>query len=229
MRCRTPSETNSGRQSHRSLYSIITCSGLGDISETAVTTDSAPPDVPPMGAPKRQAPWLGRKRTDIPRNKILTLRLTAHDHARFLHGAEAAGLSVSAYGRRLLTGTAGPPTFKRPAPDRRELARLLGLAGNIASNNNQMAHYCHLHRATPALAKLTSQEHLLAELVTAVKRALSRGYLTILIKRLDRMIIALERIAERSHSPNDLAAFAGIRDEIAQVRQTILTEIRHHG
>jgi len=177
------------------MYSRNTNSALGDLSETAVTTDRAPPDMPPAGAPKRQPPWLGRKRTDVPRDKILTLRLTAHDHARFLHRAEAAGLSASAYGRRLLNGTAGTPTFKVPAPDRKELARLLGLAGNIASNNNQMAHYCHLHRVTPALAKLTSQEHLLAEPVSAIKRALSRGYLTILIKRLDRMILALERTA----------------------------------
>jgi hypothetical protein len=176
----------------------------------------------------RQPPWLGRKRTDIPRDKILTLRLTAHDHARFLQRAEAAGLSASAYGRRLLTGTAGAPTFKRPAPEKKELARLLGLAGNIASNNNQMAHYCHLHRATPALAKLTSQEHLLAELVGSVKRALSRGYLTVLVKRLDRIIATLERLADRPYSPHEVADIAGIKTEITHIRHTIVREIRHH-
>ena len=155
------------------------------------------------------------------------MRLTAHDHARFLHRAEAAGLSASAYGRRLIAGTAGAPTFKVPAPDRKELARLLGLAGNIASNNNQMAHYCHLHRTTPALAKLTSQEHLLAQLVDAVKRALSRGYLTILVKRLDRIMLTLERLASRAHSPQDLAELTRIKDETTHLRLTLLNEIRH--
>jgi hypothetical protein len=136
-------------------------------------------------------------------------------------------LSASAYGRRLLTGTAGAPTFKIPAPEKRELARLLGLAGNIASNNNQMAHYCHLHRTTPALAKLTSQEHLLVELVNAVKRALSRGYLTILVRRLDRMTQSLDHLADRAHSPRDFAEFAQSRAEITQLRLTILRQIHH--
>jgi hypothetical protein len=194
-----------------------------------MTTDNAPSGAPPPDSPpKRQPPWLGRRRAEFPRDRVLTLRLTTPDHTKFLSRAAAAGLSPSAFARRLITGTAGAPTFRIPTPEKRELARLLGLAGNIASNVNQMAHYCHLYRTTPPLAKLTSQQHLLGELVAVLKRALSRGYLTVLVKRLDQMSLTLERIAAGPRTPQQATEIAQITAQIAEIRQTILREIRHH-
>ena len=75
-----------------------------------------------------------RARTDH-----LTIRLTPEERAAIDRAAERAGLMTGSYARQVLLGAPAPRQVRRPPVERRELARLLGLFGNIGSNLNQLA------------------------------------------------------------------------------------------
>jgi hypothetical protein len=73
------------------------------------------------------------------RTKHVTVRVTAEELAAVEEAAERAGLARGSYVRQVLLGAPAPRQVRRPPIERRELARLLGLFGNISSNINQIA------------------------------------------------------------------------------------------
>lgn len=73
------------------------------------------------------------------RTKHLTIRFTPEERAAVDQAAERAGLTAGSYARQVLLGAPRPRQVRRPPIERRELARLLGLFGNIGSNLNQIA------------------------------------------------------------------------------------------
>ena len=75
------------------------------------------------------------------RTRPLTIRLDAQEREELERRAEAAGVSLAAYVREKCLGGSGPRSRRRPAYDRDELIRLLGQAGKIGSNVNQIARH----------------------------------------------------------------------------------------
>ncbi len=73
------------------------------------------------------------------RNRHLTVRLSPDERAAIDEAAERAGLMPGSYARNTLLGAPAPRTVRRPAVERRELARLLGELGKIGGNLNQLA------------------------------------------------------------------------------------------
>jgi hypothetical protein len=74
----------------------------------------------------------------------LSIRLPPEERAELEARADRAGLSVSGYFRSAVLDTPRPRVTRRPSADRQELARLLGEAGRIGSNINQLAHQANL-------------------------------------------------------------------------------------
>jgi hypothetical protein len=89
--------------------------------------------------PKRRMPWTARGRVPDPKSRVATIRWTAAQYAIVSTAADAAGLTVSGFLRELALGDAGPRTVRRRPADHRELARLLGLMGNLTGLTNQIA------------------------------------------------------------------------------------------
>lgn len=73
------------------------------------------------------------------RKRILTFRLSDAEHAVIDEAAARAGLVIGSYARQTLLGAPAPRQVRRPAVERRELARLLGELGHIGGNLNQLA------------------------------------------------------------------------------------------
>jgi hypothetical protein len=73
------------------------------------------------------------------RNRHLTVRLSEDERATIDEAAERAGLMPGSYARETLLGRPAPRQVRRPAVERRELARLLGQIGHIGGNLNQLA------------------------------------------------------------------------------------------
>ncbi len=73
------------------------------------------------------------------RTAHLTVRLTPEERAAIDRAADRAGLTPGSYARQVFLGAPAPRQVRRPPVERRELARLLGLIGNIGSNINQIA------------------------------------------------------------------------------------------
>ena len=73
------------------------------------------------------------------RKRILPIRLSDEEHAVIDEAAERAGLVIGSFARQTLLGAPAPRQVRRPAVERRELARLLGELGKIGGNLNQLA------------------------------------------------------------------------------------------
>lgn len=73
------------------------------------------------------------------RTAHLTIRLTLEERAAIDQAADRAGLTPGSHARQVLLGAPAPRQVRRPPVEKRELARLLGLFGNIGSNLNQIA------------------------------------------------------------------------------------------
>jgi len=73
------------------------------------------------------------------RTAHLTVRLSPEERAAIDEAADRAGLTPGSYARQVILGAPAPRQVRRPPVERRELARLLGLFGNIGSNLNQIA------------------------------------------------------------------------------------------
>jgi hypothetical protein len=95
--------------------------------------------VKPRSAKPHAAPWRGRRRVASPRAKLINVRCSEQERLAIQQRAEEAGLSVGAYLRAQALGAPGPRAVRRPAVERRELARILGHVGKIGSNINQLA------------------------------------------------------------------------------------------
>lgn len=73
------------------------------------------------------------------REKHLTFRLSSEERSAIDAAAEAAGLTPGSYARQILFGAPQPRSVRRRVADHAVLARLLGQAGKIGSNLNQLA------------------------------------------------------------------------------------------
>jgi predicted DNA binding CopG/RHH family protein len=105
---------------------------------------------------KRPVPWKGRKRvTDgTVKNRRIEIRISAADHAAIEEMATAAGLTVGGYLRAAALGGMGPRARRKPTIERKEMGRILGLLGNVASNVNQIARWCNTEQSAPSLDRL---------------------------------------------------------------------------
>jgi hypothetical protein len=124
---------------------------------------------------KRAAPWRGRRRVADPKEKPISVRCTAKDHAVINEAATKAGLSIGAYLRSLALGTAGPRAVRRPPVERKELARLLGHLGKVGSNINQLAYAYNRDRLLPGFAELVAMRREVGEMRAALMKALGYG------------------------------------------------------
>jgi hypothetical protein len=125
---------------------------------------------------KKPAPWRGRRRVIDPKNKFISVRCTAEDHAEIDEQATKAGLSKGAYLRALALGEPGPRAVRRPPIERKELARLLGHLGKVGSNINQLAHAKNANGAFPGLPELTAIRRDIGEMRDALIKALGHDH-----------------------------------------------------
>jgi hypothetical protein len=128
----------------------------------------------PVARAKRRAPWRGRRRVADPKNKPISVRCTAKDHALIDKAATDAELSIGAYLRSLALGSAGRRAVRRPPADAAELARILAELGKIGSNVNQLAHAYNQLGAVPGYPEIFVIRRDLAEMRAALMKAL--GY-----------------------------------------------------
>ena len=73
------------------------------------------------------------------RTKRLSVRFTADEFNRLADRADQAGMGSAALLRAAALGEAGPRAQRRPPADHRALRQLLGHAGRIGNNINQIA------------------------------------------------------------------------------------------
>ena len=123
----------------------------------------------------KAAPWRGRQRVTDAKDRFIAVRVTAAEHAAVTAAAAQAGLSVGAYLRALALGRPGPRAVRRPAVEKLELARALGLLGKYGSNLNQLAHMANAIGTMPTAAELARLGGEVRELRGAVMKALGRG------------------------------------------------------
>jgi hypothetical protein len=116
----------------------------------------------------------GRRRVKDPKDKPITLRCTAQDHAVIQDAANQAGLTIGGYLRKLALGTAGPRAVHPPTPERELLSLILAALGKIGSNVNQLAHGYNQLGLVPGYPEIFRIRQDLAEMRTALMKAL--GY-----------------------------------------------------
>lgn len=73
------------------------------------------------------------------RNKRLSIRFTVEEFNQIAAKADKAGLGVAAFMRAATLGDAGPRAQRRPPADHVALRQLIGHAGRIGNNINQIA------------------------------------------------------------------------------------------
>lgn len=109
------------------------------------------------------------------RSKSILIRLSVDERAELDARAQAAGLSVGAYMRKMALGRAGPRSQRAPAADTDELRRLRGQLGKIGNNINQVAY--HLNRGgLPEAADASKTLAELRALFPAIKEALGHDH-----------------------------------------------------
>jgi hypothetical protein len=128
----------------------------------------------PAKKPKRKAPWTGRRKVLDPKSRLSTIRWTAQQYTAVNDSAGAAGLSVGAFLRTIALGDAGPRSVRRHPVEKRELARLLGLLGNLTSNCNQIAKAIHQTGNLPSWSELAAIREEVAVMRAALIAALGR-------------------------------------------------------
>ncbi len=105
-----------------------------------------------------------------------TIRLNADERMMLDSAAEAAGLGPSSYARRAVMQSVGRSAAVRRRPDglAQAVARLLGEAGRIGSNVNQLARAANRGIAVPAEAVEECRRELVR--LTAAVLALRRRH-----------------------------------------------------
>lgn len=126
-------------------------------------------------APKRKAPWAGRRTVSDPKDHFVAVRCTAADHAALQELSAKAGLSIGAFLRAVALNGPGPRAVRRPPVEKEALARLLGELGKLGSNVNQLARAYNrtTYLATPK--ELAAIRKDVAEMRAALMKALGRG------------------------------------------------------
>jgi hypothetical protein len=128
----------------------------------------------PDDARKRHAAPRRRRVADA-KNRFISVRCTAEQHAVIGEAAAQAGLSTGAFLRAQALGNPGPRSVRRPPVERRELARLLGHLGKVGSNVNQLAHGFNRDGTLPGFSELLGIRREVAEMRAALMKALGRG------------------------------------------------------
>jgi hypothetical protein len=129
-----------------------------------------------VASAKRPAPWRGRKRVVDARTKFIAVRCTPAEYAAIAEKSADAGLKIGAYLRSVALGDPGPRAARRPPIERTQLARILGLLGNLTSNVNQLARGFNQSGRFPGLPELLAIRRECAEMREAVMRALGRDH-----------------------------------------------------
>ena len=132
-------------------------------------------DATPAEIPKRKAPWTGRGRVPDPKSRISTIRWTAGQYATVSAAADAAGLAIGPFLRTAALGDAGPRPVRRPAADQRQLARLLGLLGNLTGNVNQISRAFNRDQVQPDFDDIAAIRREVFEMRAALMTALGRN------------------------------------------------------
>ncbi|MFZ4859916.1 MAG: plasmid mobilization protein [Desulfuromonadaceae bacterium] len=107
------------------------------------------------------------------RRSGIRARLTVPERERLEAGADAAGLTLSAYVRRVVLAAPVGRRGKRPPEAKAELARLLAQIGKIGSNLNQLAHAANAGAGVDG-ALLAAELGELEAVRTAIRAALGR-------------------------------------------------------
>jgi hypothetical protein len=124
--------------------------------------------------PKRKAPWTGRRKVQDPKARLSTIRWTAEQYATVSKAADDAGLALGTFLRTIALGDPGPRPVRRPMVEKRQLARLLGLLGNLTANCNQLAKHCNTTQLPPALDDLAVIRREALTMRSALMEALGR-------------------------------------------------------
>ena len=124
----------------------------------------------PAPGPRRY----GKRKVPDARKKFVAVRCNDTEHRALTVRAEAAGLSVGAYLRTVVVGTAGPRAVRRAPVERVELARLLAELGKVGSNVNQLAHQANAGRF-PVGDQLAAAIADVQAMRTALMKALGYG------------------------------------------------------
>jgi hypothetical protein len=124
--------------------------------------------------PKRKAPWTGRGKVPDPKSRISTIRWTAGQYATVSEAASAAGLAIGPFLRTAALGDAGPRPVRRHPVDQRQLARLLGLLGNLTGNVNQISRAWNRDQVQPDFDEIVAIRREVFEMRAALMTALGR-------------------------------------------------------
>lgn len=147
-----------------------------DFSDNARAAVDSPPADADAGKPERKrAPWRGRKRVAVARDRYVAVRCTEAEHAKMTEAAQRAGLSVGAFLRALACEGPGLRAARRPPVERQELARLLGHIGKLGSNVNQLAYAANAFNELPRARELEEISEEIRQMRDAVMKALGRG------------------------------------------------------
>ncbi len=138
-------------------------------------TDSPLAGVDADKPPRKPAPWRGRKRVAVARDRYVAVRCTETEHTKMTEAAQRAGLSVGALLRALACDGPGLRAARRPPIERQELARLLGHIGKLGSNVNQLAYAANAFNDMPSARELEAIGLEVREMRDAVMKALGRG------------------------------------------------------
>jgi hypothetical protein len=124
--------------------------------------------------PKRKAPWTGRGRVADPKSRVSTVRWTPGQYAAVSAAASDAGLAIGPFLRTAALGDAGPRPVRRPPVEKRELAKILGLLGNLTGNVNQIARAFNRDQVQPDGDDIAGIRREVFEMRAAVMTALGR-------------------------------------------------------
>jgi hypothetical protein len=108
------------------------------------------------------------------RTHVLTVRLTDEEQAALSARAAGAGLSLGAYARGAMLGTAGPRVRRQPTAPRDELRRLKGELGRVGNNVNQIAWTLNADQL-PDEGEVAAAMDELREVGRAIRAALGHG------------------------------------------------------
>jgi hypothetical protein len=128
----------------------------------------------PPSKTTRKAPRGGRPKVADPKAKLTPIRWSSVQYEAASTAADAAGLTFAAYVRAKALGDAGPRARRRPPVEKRELARVLGLLGNLTSNVNQIAKAYNTGQGRPAAGELTAIRRAVEDMRDALMGALGR-------------------------------------------------------
>jgi hypothetical protein len=91
-----------------------------------------------------------RQSTKRQRTRQCLVRFTEEEFADVSAKADRAGIALAAYLRAAALGHAGPRAQRRPPADHQALRRILGQAGRIGNNINQIARALNGDKSVPA-------------------------------------------------------------------------------